>query len=118
MVLVPKEEQIFSLEIKHIQPSQLFINTAKLDSVLKNYTRQQLKDEVVFRSFLWEETRFSLTAIPGPMPPCCTVSPIYGFTGTLMIWIMKCIRNVWTGACRKDHLDRRSAKPYHYLTGL
>ena len=44
----PIADQIFKLSINSIQPSQLFINTAKLDTVLKNYTCQQLQNEVIF----------------------------------------------------------------------
>ena len=48
MGYLPNKEHIFYLQTRNIQPSQLFLNTAKLDWVLQNYTHQQLKDNVVF----------------------------------------------------------------------
>ena len=44
----PIADQIFKLSINSIQPSQLFINTVKLETVLKNFTCQQLQNEVNF----------------------------------------------------------------------
>jgi hypothetical protein len=47
MVFQSNSGSTFILPIEKIQPSQLFINTAKLETVLQNHTYQQLKDEVV-----------------------------------------------------------------------